>query len=140
LRHKQCWQLAINNNKLYAVTDGGLFEYDGKSYKKIINGNFRKVKFLKNGKILIGGTIRCRLNPIHTKLKFDYNFIFEIAGEILGIEEEPSNKAFHYWVSTQSAVYKITDDESPVFKVDAYGEDFGLPKIGNTLLYSTTKL
>jgi serine phosphatase RsbU (regulator of sigma subunit) len=122
------WQLAVNNNKLYAVTDGGLFEYDGKNYKKIINGNFRKVKFLKNGKILIGGTSDVGLTLYSQTLKEEYNFIFEITGEILGIEEAPSeNSKNFYWVSTQSAVYKITDDGSPVFKVDAYGEDFGLP-------------
>jgi serine phosphatase RsbU (regulator of sigma subunit) len=122
------WQLAINNNKLYAVTDGGLFEYDGKSYKKIINGNFRKVKFLKNGKILIGGTSDVGLTLYSKELKEEYNFIFEITGEILGIEEEPSASSIcNYWVSTQSAVYKIIDDSTPIFKVDAYGEDFGLP-------------
>lgn len=122
------WQLAVNNNKLYTVTDGGLFEYTGTGYKKIINGNFRKIKFLQNGKILIGGTSDVGLTLYNKDLKEEYNFIFEITGEILGIEEEPSNSPNkYYWISTQNAVYKITDDGSPVFKVDAFGEDFGLP-------------
>ncbi|MFY8185293.1 MAG: SpoIIE family protein phosphatase, partial [Bacteroidia bacterium] len=122
-------QFAINNNKLFIVTSKGLFEHDGKTYKKLLDGDFRKIKFLSNGNFIIGGSNNTGLKIYSQKLNLIYDFALEIAGEIVGIEEEPSNKApYHYWISTNNAVYKITDDESPVFKVDVYGEDFGLPK------------
>ena len=128
LAQQTVWQLAVSNNKLYAVTDVGLFEYNGKTYSKLKDGNFRKIKFLQNGKILLGGTSDVGLTLYTKELKEEYNFVFEISGDILGIEEEPAKAGAHYyWISTRNAVYKITDDGSPVFKVDVYGEDFGLP-------------
>jgi len=122
-------QFAINNNKLFVVTSRGLYEHDGKSYKKILDGDFRKIKFLRNDNFLLGGSHTTGLKLYNKNLSLIYDFAFEITGEIIGIEEEPSTKVpYHYWISTNNAVYKIIDEETPIFKVDVYGEDFGLPK------------
>ncbi|MDP2385840.1 MAG: SpoIIE family protein phosphatase [Bacteroidota bacterium] len=125
-QNKTVWQLAENNDKLYIVTDAGLFQYDGKAYSKIKEGSFKRIKFLKNGKILLAATGDLGLSLLNRDFKEEYNFAFEIVGEIWGIEEKPENGRDYYWVSTTPALYKIIDDGSQVFKVDVYGVDFGL--------------
>ncbi|HEY1038036.1 MAG TPA: SpoIIE family protein phosphatase, partial [Bacteroidia bacterium] len=63
----------------------------------------------------------------------EYDFAFEITGGVLGIEEEKSEGSIlpasgtAFWATTPNAAYRITDDGSPVFKIDVYGEDYGLP-------------
>jgi serine phosphatase RsbU (regulator of sigma subunit) len=120
------WQLLVDEDRMYLATNVGLYVFDGTKSREVVKGNFRKIVIAKNKKILAGGSDGFHI--LKSDFSPEHNFSEEISGEILGIEEDPSSTKAHsiYWISTNAALYRITDATGAAYKVKPYDVSYGL--------------